>query len=329
MNPLWFLPSLVLGGFYALSTGNWMMLLATVLMFGVSALISRKRPVPSGELVVTTRGVSFGGKKLPTWNIFWSKALHKAVIEAMDDLPRESAFYLTRNWRDGDPDSFAVGLSHRSSLASGAGHLLVIGPTGSGKSELIHLALASLYEGVQVFVADYKGGAVLTECSGISGVSDLDADELQKNFWLGIQHELARREQELKLRGVASIEAAVRVGVGFPRLLVVVDEVVAAIRMCPASMTALTAVATRGRSLGIHLLVTSQSLVGIPRELLINMRNRLALAGTDEVELLQLGFKEKFAGFSRNTKAALFSQDGLVESVEVPLGIRRAPRLAG
>ncbi len=94
-------------------------------------------------------------------------------------------------------------------------------------------------------------------------------------------------------------------------------------------MTALTAVATRGRSLGIHLLVTSQSLVGVPRELLINLRNRLALAGTDEVELLQLGFKQKFAGASRNTKAALFSQDGQVESVEVPLGIRRAPRLAG
>jgi S-DNA-T family DNA segregation ATPase FtsK/SpoIIIE len=205
----------------------------------------------------------------------------------------------------------------------------VIGPTGSGKSELIHLALASLDEKIQVFVADYKGGAVLTECSGIAGVSDLDADELQKDFWLGIQQELARREQELKHRGVASIEAAVRVGVGLPRLLVVVDEVVAAIRMCPASLNALTAVATRGRSLGIHLLLTSQSLVGIPRELLINLRNRLALAGTDEVELLQLGFKQKFSGASRNTKAALFSQDGQVESVEVPLGIRRAPRLEG
>ena len=329
MNPLWFLPSLVLGGFYAVSSGNWMMLVATVLMFGVSALISRKRPVPSGALVITARGVSLGGKKLPSWNFLWSKALHRAVIEAMDELPRESASYLTRDWRDGDADSFAVGIGHRASLATGAGHLLVIGPTGSGKSELIHLALASLDSRVQVLIADYKGGAVLTECSGIAGVSDLDTDELQKDFWLGIQQELSRREQELKLRGVASIEAAVRVGVGFPRLLVVVDEVVAAIRMCPASMTALTAVATRGRSLGIHLLVTSQSLVGVPRELLINLRGRLALAGTDEVELLQLGFKQKFPGASRNTKAALFSQDGLVEKVLLPLGVRRAPRLAG
>ncbi len=194
MNPLWFLPSLLLGGFYALSTGNWMMLVATVLMFGVSALISRKRPVPSGSLVVTTRGESFGGRKLPTWNMLWSKALHKAVIEAMDDLPRDSASYLIRNWKDGAADSFSVGVDKRASLAEGAGHLLVIGPTGSGKSELIHLALASLDEKIQVFVADYKGGAVLTECLGIAGVSDLDADELQKDFWLGIQHELARRE---------------------------------------------------------------------------------------------------------------------------------------
>ncbi|MEO0313080.1 MAG: hypothetical protein RL140_310, partial [Actinomycetota bacterium] len=52
-------------------------------------------------------------------------------------------------------------------------------------------------------------------------------------------------------------------------------------------------------------------------------------AGTDEVELLQLGFKEKFSVASSNTKAALFSQDGSVEKLEVPLGIRQAPRLAG
>ncbi|MEY4398242.1 MAG: hypothetical protein RLZ53_818 [Actinomycetota bacterium] len=329
MNPLWFLPSLVLGGFYAVSSGNWMLLVATVLMFGVSVLVSRKHPTPSGALVIAARGVTLGGKKLPTRNFLWSKALHKAVIEAIDELPRESVSYLTRDWRGGDADSFAVGLDKRASLAEGAGHHLVIGPTGSGKSELIHLALASLDSRVQVLVADYKGGAVLTECSGIAGVSDLDTDEIQKDFWIGIQQELGRREQELKLRGVASIEAAVRIGVGFPRLLIVVDEVVAAIRMCPASMVTLTAVATRGRSLGIHLLATSQSLVGIPRELLINLRNRLALAGTDEVEMLQLGFKQKFSGVSRNTKAALFSQDGQVESVEVPLGVRQAPRQVG
>ena len=329
MNPLWFLPSLVLGGFYAVSSGNWIMLVATVLMFGASALIARKRPVPSGALVITGRGVTLGGKKLPSWNFLWSKALHKAVIEAMDDLPRESAPFLTRDWRAGDADTFAVGLGQRASLATGAGHLLVIGPTGSGKSELIHLALASLDERVKVLIADYKGGAVLTECSNTLGISDLDGEGLQKDFWIGIQQELSRREQELKVRGVASIEAANRIGQGFPRLMVVVDEVVAAIRMCPASLAALTAVTTRGRSLGIHLLVTSQSLVGIPRELLINLRNRLALAGTDEVELLQLGFKEKFSATSGNTKAALFSQDGSVEKLEVPLGIRQAPRLAG
>ena len=329
MNPLWFLPSLILGFAYALPTGNWLMLVSTVLMFGVSVFISRKRSVPVGDLVITTKGVSLGGKRLPVWNLFWAKSLHRSVLNALEDQPPETVSYLARDWQTGDSDSFAVGVDHWHSLSSGAGHLLVIGPTGSGKSELIHLALASLDQNVQVLMADYKGGAVLTDCFEIRGVSDLDPDELQRDFWVGIQNELAKREQELKMRGVASIESAVRIGQGLPRLLVVVDEVVAAIRTCPASLPALTAIATRGRSLGIHLMATSQSMVGIPREILVNLRTRLALAGTDEVELLQLGFKEKFSNAAIKTKAALYSQDGLVQKVLVPLGIRRAPRLAG
>lgn len=329
MNPLWFLPSLVLGSFYAVSSGNWVMLVATVLMFAVSAVISRKRPIPSGQLVVTSKNVFLGEKKLPGLTLFWSKALHAAVLEAMAGLATSSDSIHERDWREGEPDSFAVGIEHRHSLLSGAGHLLVLGPTGSGKSELIHLVLASIDQNAQVLIADYKGGAVLTECVGAHGMSDLDDEATQKDFWLAIATELSKREQELRVRGVASIDAANRVGVGFPRLLVVVDEVVAAIRMCSASLPALTAVATRGRSLGIHLLVTSQSLVGIPRELLINLRNRLALVGTDEVELLQLGFKEKFKSSTENTKAALFLQDGQVNFVQVPLGVRQAPRKAG
>ena len=329
MNPLWLLPSLIMGGFFAISTGNWLMLASTVLMFGVSFVMSRKRTIPIGELVISNKAVSLGGKKLPAWNLFWSKALHESVLRALEAEPAEQVAYGAIDWQSGKADSFAVGVANWHSLASGAGHLLVIGPTGSGKSELIHLAMASLDPGVQVLIADYKGGAVLTESSDIHGVSDLDSDDSQKFFWGAIQQELARREYELKLRGVASIEAAVRIGQGFPRLLVIVDEVVAAIRNCPASLPSLTAVATRGRSLGVHLMATSQSMVGIPRELLVNLRSRLALAGTDEVELLQLGFKETFLKPARNTKAALFSQDGLVEKVLIPLGVRRAPRLAG
>jgi S-DNA-T family DNA segregation ATPase FtsK/SpoIIIE len=207
-----------------------------------------------------------------------------------------------------------------------SGHLLVIGPTGSGKSELIHLVVASMDDSVALAVADFKGGAVLTESSGVRfSVSDIDTLEEQNDFWGHLIAELQARESWLKTQGVANWMQAERLGLVNPRMLVVIDEVVAAIRSGAKATDAIVRIATKGRSLGVHLLVTTQSLVGIPREVLVNLRSRLALAGTDEVELMQLGGKGKFAAASSETKAAMLIHDGQTFDVQVPLGARQAP----
>jgi hypothetical protein len=91
---------------------------------------------------------------------------------------------------------------------------------------------------------------------------------------------------------------------------------------------AITKIATKGRSLGVHLLLTTQSLVGLPREVLINLRSRLALSGTDDVEFMQLGFKEKMGLSSGETKAAMLLHDGQTFAVQVPLGARKVPQSA-
>jgi hypothetical protein len=332
VNPLYFLPSLAIGLLYSLGNGNWLMLLATLATVVVSWVIARRNvAVPEGDLRIVGNRVWLGEKRLPRRQIFWSKKLNRRVFDKFLEAraPKlESLAELSRaGWQTSVPNAYRIGLTETFRLDRGAGHLLVIGPTGSGKSELIHLALASLDQAVQVALADYKGGAVLTESRTVRSTSDLADLESQNAFWLGIDAELTTREAVLRSSGFASWEQAEAQGAWQPRLLLIVDEVVAAIRSTPKALDSLTRVATKGRSLGVHLLVTSQSLVRIPREILTNLRSRLALFGTDEVELLQLGCKEKIGSGTEQTKAAVLLHDGQTFRTQVPLGARRAPRL--
>jgi energy-coupling factor transporter ATP-binding protein EcfA2 len=331
MSPLWFLPSIALGVFYALGSGNWMMLGASILTALITLILGRRNAaIPEGPLKIVGERVWLGEKRLPRWQVLWSQKLTQAVVAKFNEglTPSLDGLRALRSsgWRLGLANAYLVGVEYSFQLDEGAGHLLVIGPTGSGKSELLHLVLASIDPQVQLAVADYKGGAVLTESRVPNSTSDLEPLEAQNAFWQGLEIELNRREGFLRAQGFASWEQLESQGNAPARMLVMVDEVVAAIRTTPKAMEALTRIATKGRSLGMHLLVTSQSLVGIPREVLINLRSRLALAGTDEVELLQLGCKEKMESSTEQTKAAMLLHDGQTFRVQVPFGARRVPR---
>ena len=331
MNPLFYLPSLAIGLIYAISTGNWIMFGATALGAAITVVVSRNRSeVLEGPLTIVKGRVYLGEKVLPSRQFLWSKQLNQKVFDA---FVTEQAFdssnldeLAASGWYQGNANSYLLGVGHSFALSQGAGHLLVIGPTGAGKSELLHLVIASLSSNVQLAVADYKGGALLTEARVANSTSDID--ENQQSFWSELDTELTRRQELLRTHGFSSWEQAERQREGFPRWLLIVDEVVAAIRATPKASEVLVRIATKGRSLGMHLLVTSQSLVGIPREVLINLRSRLALAGTDEVELLQLGHKGKIGLSSSKTKAAVLLHDGQSFDLQVPLGARRVPRLA-
>jgi len=331
MSPLWYLPSVVLGLFYALSNGNWFMLASSLATFALTFVLGRRAAtIPEGELRIVGNRVWLGDKRLPKRQLFWSKRLNSHVFEKFAQNRKPSGDLVraltSSGWFLGERNSFLVGVDRAFNISEGAGHLLVIGPTGSGKSELIHLALASLDPKVQVALADYKGGAVLTEASPALSTSDLETPAAQASFWQGLLDELVRRELLLRAQGFAAWEQSERQGGDQERLLVVVDELVAAIRGSVLASETVIKIATKGRSLGVHLLVTSQSLVGIPREVLINLRSRLALSGVDEVELLQMGCKEKFSPSGEQTKAAMLLHDGQTFRTQVPLGARRVPR---
>ena len=177
-------------------------------------------------------------------------------------------------------------------------HLFVVGPTGSGKSQFLRLLLTSATSThsparLQLMIADFKGSALLQELNFdewmLMEVDDLQPDR-QAEFWSRLSDELTMRETRLKLENKSVFDYA---DPSHPQLLVVVDEVAAACKTSPKVVEVLSAVAARGRSLGVVLVVANQGLSQVPRELLLNLRMRIALAGTDQVELVQLGGQSK------------------------------------
>lgn len=162
-------------------------------------------------------------------------------------------------------------------------HAVIGGTTGSGKSELLVAwvtALADRYsaDSCQFLCLDFKGGATfdavqqLPHCVGI--VTDLDEGEALRVL-ASLQAELKRREHCLRQLGVRDIaEAQGRLA----RLVVFVDEYQALVTDHPQLTGVFADIGSRGRSLGIHLVLCTQRPTGVFREsLLANCALRLSL----------------------------------------------------
>jgi S-DNA-T family DNA segregation ATPase FtsK/SpoIIIE len=175
-------------------------------------------------------------------------------------------------------------------------HLLLLGPTGAGKSELLKALLRSLLRpenlhSLRLVLIDFKGGAGLADFAEHPNTAGLLTDlaaEDPEPFWAALADELSRRERLFADAKVANIEAY-RAKVGrLDRILVTIDELAAVLASSRAAAALVEAIATRGRSLGFNLVATNQSLVGIPRLLLTNFRLRCAIGEVDPVDLAQL-----------------------------------------
>ena len=278
---LWLIPSLAMGIYYGLASGMWqiaLMSLATALI----GLLMRFRKDKSVELRITKRGVFRNGHKVWLPYRFWSKALRESYAAQLEGilatLPQEVS--KTRC----DPLSFVAGYNLELNLAEDGPHLFLVGPTGSGKSRWLNLFLRTLSGEPILLLADYKGGATLSRFGQC--MTDLDSIEVRRGFWNSLGELLKEREEYLVLHRVSRAnETSLR------PVVVVVDELAAAIREDREALPALSALAARGRSLAVHLVCASQSIHGVPRELLVNLGLRIVLAGIDEVDALTLGAK--------------------------------------
>ena len=161
-------------------------------------------------------------------------------------------------------------------------HAVIGGTTGSGKSELLIswvLAMAAAHspQRLNVLLVDFKGGAafaplaVLPHTVGI--VTDLDGRAAGRAL-ASLRAELRHRERVLAEAGVRDISELE----SLPRLVIVVDEFAAMLKLDPQLHSLFADLAARGRSLGVHLVLCTQRPAAAVRDgVLANAELRLSL----------------------------------------------------
>jgi tRNA A37 threonylcarbamoyladenosine biosynthesis protein TsaE len=350
----WFvlLPGLVLGVVMALVTGMWQFALFTfvglISATITTALVKRNKREPDMDfsdqpIWISPGAVAIGDKVLPKTGLFFKEQYsdiffeHFAKIAKDREVENKRISLRSSFYKASKPGSvpFWAGISEsvdlEFDLARDGPHVLIVGSTGSGKSEFLKLITSSMLvssavKSLQLVLIDFKGGAALRNFAEhpatLTLVTDLDEGRLER-FWLYLAGELRRRERLLAEKRVSSIEQVEEL----PRLLVIADELPAIISAHHLSLGTLESIAARGRSLGVHLIATSQSLSGIPRALITNLTMRFAIGTTDPGDLIAMvpslriggsNTSRAFAIWGSNTSSFDFPMTETVPDINVP-----------
>lgn len=152
-------------------------------------------------------------------------------------------------------------------------HILIAGTSGSGKSELLKsliLGWVARYgpEELNLVLVDFKGGATFHQLAALEHslglITDLSRAQAERTLE-GIRSELVRRERLFLETGVGDYAEFRRVRPDEPlaRILVVIDEFRIFSHELPETMDELMRLATLGRSLGLHLVLSTQRPQGV------------------------------------------------------------------
>lgn len=176
-------------------------------------------------------------------------------------------------------------------------HGLIGGTSGAGKSELVQSLVANLLalnapDRLNLLFIDYKGGALsgLFEHAPhfVGAVTNLDA-LLSLRALTSLTAELDRRmslfaEQDEPVKDLKEMIEKYP-NHAPPSLVIVVDEFASLVRELPEFVDGIVSIAERGRSLGIHLLLSTQRPSGsINENIQQNTNLRLSLRMLDSSE---------------------------------------------
>lgn len=330
------LPSLAMGIYLGFSSGMWQLAFMSMASAAIALVIAkRQRKTPEDiRITLNRRTLRLHADDRAISRLTWlgRPSIRSAARNHLQALrsqrqSHESVQRLMQTLAEPPPGSKVsmfcgvAGLSAFEVEIADAPHVFVVGPTGCGKSRLMVLmarSLAARYptQRLQLAIVDYKGGALIRD-SGLAPRLLWQASDLEPNhWWLRLEEQLGDRERLLERSGCTHFAET-----ELPALVVFVDELGEAVKN-PEVARCLSAVGARGRSLGISLVVANQGLGGVPRELLLNLRLRIALAGIDPVELVQLGSKATplVQTGSKLAIARAIRQGQLDRDFEFPLG---------
>ena len=195
------------------------------------------------------------------------------------------------------PEGKPVVLDIKESAQQGMGpHGLLIGATGSGKSEVLRtlvlaLALTHSPEQLNLVLVDFKGGetfAGMAELPHVSAmISNLESElSLVDRMQDALQGEMVRRQEMLRQAGnyanVSDYEADRLAGKHefppLPALFIVLDEFTEMLVAKPEFGEVFIMIGRLGRSLSVHLLLASQKMdLGKARGLESHLSYRVAL----------------------------------------------------
>ena len=252
-----------------------------------------------------------------------------ALKSASNELPFRQIAVRKAFWWQADSTNgleVPIGIDESGALAHvviGRGvthHVLVGGATGSGKTNLLHLLILMLStkyspDEVQLYLVDFKEGVEFQDyVTHALPHAQAVVLEAEREFGLSVlQHlvqEMERRSRLFKAAKVADLPAyRQRTGKKMPRVLLIMDEYVVLFseddRLAFEAGEALGALVMRGRSFGIHVLLSAQR----PASTFLSMSHiksqmglRIALKCRPEDSVLILG--------EGNERAARLSQIG-------------------
>ncbi|HET9657332.1 MAG TPA: FtsK/SpoIIIE domain-containing protein [Kineosporiaceae bacterium] len=263
---------------------------------------------------------------------------------------RPSAAEVARQWaqRPGPCTQIALGADASGpvyvDLATQGPHTMLGGATGAGKSILLQtlvtaLLMANRPDELNLVLVDFKGGSAFlpfANCPHVVSLirstgetaADVFDEAAAERVLASVRAEVRRREALLarfggeideywRAGGSAAAGSGGRAAAGewqpLPRLVLVFDEFARVLETSPDFLKELVNVAAKGRSLGMHLVLATQSLQGkLSPELKNNIDLRITLRQNepaDSVEVLGVPDAAAIPGRLRGRGMILCTKD--------------------